>query len=396
MKTIRILAVIFFFLLLMPFHSGAQELNNTKKNNAFKDNWAIQFQPGFSEFYGDASNHNYFQKLKGEIGLYGDLSIRKMLIPALGVGLHAAYAGLKSYKDRKADGTRVDYHLTGNYYDAGLFLYVNFNHLFAGYKPDRRFTVYGTVGVGWAYWNSALTDGITGLTLRSGSKSGSHTFKSSAMVVPISLGLNYRISDRWSVNIGGDLHTVLNDDVDVWHDGFKYDQIFATNVGITYHIRQGWGTRKVPKMSRKSKKTPCCNQKAENSKAFIPVYDFDQIRMMTIPAKTVKQPHVFEEHPLPVAQKTKPVSPSFEFRVQILASTKPIPNPSSLKARYHLPYAVVVSHQNGYYRYSVGSFKTYSEALAVCKKIIHDGIFDAFVVAYRNGLRVPITPGMKK
>ena len=186
-KNMRIFVLAFGLLAAAPFHVTAQQLNSTIRNS-FKDNWAIQLNPGFSQFYGDATNHNYFQKFKGEIGLRADLGVRKMILPALGVGLDFTYAGLKSYKDRKADGTKVDYRLNGSYYDANLFVYLDFNRLFAGYKPGRKFTVYGTAGLGWSLWNSALTDGITGLTIKSGSKSGSYTFKTNAFVIPVGVG----------------------------------------------------------------------------------------------------------------------------------------------------------------------------------------------------------------
>ncbi len=388
-KNMRVFVLAFGLLVAAPFNVTAQQLNSTIRNS-FKDNWAIQLNPGFSQFYGDATNHNYFQKFKGEIGLHTDLGVRKMILPALGVGIDFTYAGLKSYKDRKADGTKVDYRLNGSYYDASLFVYLNFNHLFAGYKPGRKFTVYGTVGMGWSFWNSALTDGITGLTIKSGSKSGSYTYKTNALVVPVGVGLNYRISERWDVNIGGDLRTVFSDDVDVWHDGFKYDQIFSTKVGITYHIRPGWGRAKK---SKPAKNTLCCNKKERKSKPFIPIYGFDQIKVMTTPAK---QPQILELLSIP-KKEAKPVAPhEFEFRVQIMAKHSPLKNASSLQARYHLPYPVVETHQDGLYRYSVGSFKTYSAAISASKEIRSHGVFDAFVVAYRNGLRIPITSVMKR
>lgn len=370
----------------------AQELN-TNPGYSFKDNWAIQFQPGLSQFYGDASNHNYFQKFKGEFGLSADISVRKMLIPALGVGLNFGYAGLKSYKDQKTDGTKVDFHLNGNYFDANLFVYVNFNHLFAGYKPGRRFTAYGTAGLGWGFWNSSLMDGITGLTIKSGSKNGTYTYKTNAFVVPLSLGMNWRITDRWSVNLGGTLRTVFNDDVDVWHDGFKYDQIFSTQLGVTYHIRSGWGRN--AKKQKASRQSSCCNEKVEKSKPVIPIYGFDEMKPLSAPAGTVKHPQTVEPTSPPLKVK-EAISPKFEFRVQIMAKTKPLPEASALQARYHLPYPVVETYQDGLYRYSVGSFQSYSVALAASKKIRSHGVFDAFVVAYRNGRRIPITTEMKK
>ncbi len=384
---------VLFVMVLSGGLSFGQELS-TSAGHSFKDNWAVQLQPAFSQFYGDASNHNYFQKFTAEIDFAANLNVRKMIIPAIGVGFDVGYAGLASHKDQKANGTKVNLTLGGNFYDAGLFVYLNFNHLFAGYKPDRHFTVYGTLGAGWSFWNSWLTDGITGLTIYSGSTIGGRTYKTNAFVVPVGLGVNWRFANHWTASLGGTLRTVFSDDVDVWHDGFKYDQIFTTQLGITYHIRPGWG-RGGRSSKKKEKKNPCCNEKnqAEN-KPVVPIYDFDQVNMLSAPVKTGK-PTVAEPEKVP-SKPAKAKSPAFEFRVQILATSKPLPDVSSLRTRYHLPYAVTETHQDGLYRYSVGSFQSYSAAVEAAQKIKNRGIFDAFVVAYRNGLRIALTPEMKK
>ena len=385
-----------FFLFLLLKAGGlflqAQELN-TSSGYAFKDNWALQFQPGFSQFYGDASNHNYFQKLSGEIDFAAELSARKMLIPALGAGIFFSYAGLKSLKDKKSDGTTVNFSLGGNYYDAGLFLYVNFNHLFAGYKPDRRFSVYGTLGAGWAFWDSWLTDGITGIILKSGTTVGGYTYKTNAFVVPVGLGLNWRISNRWAVNIGGTLRTVLNDDVDVWHDGFKYDQVFTTQIGITYHIRPGWGAGTSRKKKTKQNEV-CCNENQYQDKTPIPIYDYDAVPLTA--------PPVVKPATTPVPTKPKPSVPSKKtstsstaYRIQILAVTQPVAV-STLEKRYHLPFTPIEHHENGLYRYTVGNFSRYAEAVAWAQKIRALGIHDAFVVAYRNGHRISLPVKSKK
>lgn len=392
MKTFLPFLLIMAFLLLVVPIGVAQELQNVP-GNSFKDNWAIQFQPGFSQFYGDAANHNYFQKFKGEIGFSAEISGRKMIFPAWGVGLQFGYDGLKSYKDQKNDGTKVDFRLNGNYFDAGLFVYVNFNHLFAGYKPHRRFTAYGTIGAGWGFWNSTLTDGITGLAIKSGSTIGGNTFKTNAFVVPVSLGLNYRFSDRWCVNLGGTLRTVFNDDVDVWHDGFKYDQIFSTNVGITYHIGAGWGRNS--RKQKSSKQNPCCKENKEKRKDVIPIYDFDQVTSKPARSSNNKVPQLSEAVVLP-KQPEKSKLQGVIFKVQIMAKTNPLPKPSSLQSKYHLPYPVEVYHQDGLYRYAVGTFYSYDEALNASRSIKQQGVFDAFVTAYRNGYRISISQIMKK
>jgi len=396
-KRYFVISLLFMSLLWTLPHARAQTIN-TKKMHSFGNNWDISLNPGLTQFYGDVSSHNYFRKFNGETNFSPDLSVRKMLNPYLGIGLSFYYTGLKSIKDIKSDGTAVNFGLSGTYYDASLFMYLNLSNLLFKYRTGRKFTVYGTLGFGYGLWNSLLTDNITGISVRSGSANGSTTFATSGMVIPVGIGLNYRISDHWGVQLGGELRTVLNDDVDVWHDGFKADQLLNTKVGVTYFINPGWNRSHKVKKTDKKKKDECCDQGLNLQKKPIPLYDYTYHK----PTENVsKKPSV---EIMAIAKHTQPVKASgktiqgfrdFEFRVQIMAKTQPLSNPESLQSKYNLDYPVLVNHQDGLYRYSTGSFDSYRNALAQSKKIRSKGIFDAFVVAYSHGRRIPLTSEMK-
>jgi len=47
-KNMRVSVLAFGLLVAAPFHIAAQQLNSTIRNS-FKDNWAIQLNPGFSQ-----------------------------------------------------------------------------------------------------------------------------------------------------------------------------------------------------------------------------------------------------------------------------------------------------------------------------------------------------------
>jgi len=382
----------------------AQTLNKTnrnKKNNrrtsTLYENWDVSTNLGITQFYGDVSSHGFFKKFNGESSFSPDIRIRKMFNPYWGVGLSLFYTGLSSIKDIKADGTVVNYSLSGNYYDVNLFLYVNLSNLLFAYKSTRKWNFFGTVGFGYGMWNSMLTDNITGISIKSGTPNGTTTFATSGVVVPIGLGLNYRLSKHWGVQLGGEFRTVLNDDVDVWHDGFQYDQLFTTKVGVTYFIKPGWTLGNLKRPDKK-KKDECCEEDLYRKKKTIPVFDYTYnppAKNTTTPPKTVEVMHINK----PVNKRNN-IYPGnhfrdFEFRVQILAKTTKLPHPENLQAEYKLDYPVLENYQDGLYRYSTGSFDKYQDALAHSKIIRRHGIFDAFVVAYSHGKRIKLTKAMK-
>jgi hypothetical protein len=390
------IVILFLFLFGLGNLVNAQTINE-KKSSTFNQNWAISTNLGLTQFYGDVSSHSFFDKLSGESSFSPDLRIRKMFTPIWGVGASLFYTGLSSIKDIKSDGTVVNFSLSGNYYDAGLFLYLDISNLLFNYKSTRKWNVFGTLGFGYGMWNSTLTDNITSISIKSGSPNGTGTFATGGMVVPIGLGLSYRFSPHWGVQLGGEFRTVLNDDVDVWHDGFQYDQLFTAKLGVTYHIHPGWTRGKLKKLD-KPKKEECCEEDLYKNKKAIPVFDYTYNAPTPASSNPVKVEvmHIDKANSSG-APKTYPGNAfrDFEFRVQILAKSTRLPHPESLQSKYRLDFPVLENYQDGLYRYSTGSFDRYQDALAHSKKIRSHGVFDAFVVAYSHGMRIKLTKEMK-
>ena len=366
----------------------SQTLNVQQKTTS-PGRWDVGLNLGITQFYGDVSSHNYFQKLSGESRIGVRIYAKKMFSPAIGAGVSLFSTGLQSIKDRNK-GQVVSYNLAGNFDDLTVFAYANLNNLFGNYNSNRRFSVFGTLGVGVSTWNTALTNNITGAIARSGTSDGIRKYANKALCIPIGAGLDYKIDSHWAVHAGGTFTTVLSDDLDLWHDGSKYDQLFYTHVGVTYYLRPGHGNfhrRKKNKRREHGNKQP------------IPIFDYMvNPNPVQAPVDTTKKtnPDV-----LVIPPETKKTSTSenktktsFQFRVQIAASRKHL-DPLLLKAKYNLNYPVKVVHQDGYYLYSVGNYTNYQDALAGCRKIILlSGVQGAFVTAYLNNHRVHLTNQM--
>lgn len=381
----------------------AQSIN--RSSNSFSDNWEINYNIGFSQFYGDASSSNYFKKMSGELGLGQSLHIKKHFSPVLAVGLNGYYGCTNSHKTVAASGEAVDFSLQGGYGDVNLRVYVDFNSLFFGQDRNRRLSIFGWMGLGYGFWSTGLTDNLTGDYRESGSAvdATTDTYKKGGGVVPIGLGLNYRISDNWSVNVVGDYRTVLNDDLDVWRGGFKFDQLFFTGFGVSYHINPGFGkrkakTRKVAPARIEEEKNKQELIKPETEKlskqliSDIPIYELD----FNSARKNIEEP---AQEVVPDVLEIKPIIKSNTgviYRVQILAKGQRLSDINYLRNKYNLSEDVYEVSQNGVYRYSVGTFNTYSQALAHSRTVKNKGISDAFVVVYKDGKRISLTSELKK
>jgi len=380
------------FLLVFWVGGYSQKLNNDIY--LFQDNWVTSFNMGYSQFYGDASNNGYFQKFKGELGFSTGLSGRKMISPSFGVGLNIQYEGLKSTKLINGVGKPVNFELTGSNFDINANSYVDFNTLFWGFNENRIFSVYATLGLGFSFWNTTLYDYDTGFIYKSGLSYNGVKYKSSGLVVPLGVGVNLKVAPNWSVNLEGNLRTVLNDYQDVWKDGFAYDQSFITTIGVSYYLNYKF----------KSKKVNECGCDKKPSQPLEPKSSYNYMQ---------KTPNRFSSGrttgPVPVPAKAKatakpvakPVADAYStkgivYRVQILAKRTRLPDINLFKKKYGITDDVHENFQNGVYRYSIGFFKNYHDALRYSNVVRGKGVFDAFVVVYKDNVRISLTPELKK
>lgn len=388
----------------------AQSTNSSSKS--FFDNTEINYSLGFSQFYGDASSNGYFKKFSGEIGFAQNLALKKHVSPVFAYGINFYYGCLKSHKTSSGSGTPVDFSLLGNYGDISLKGYIDFNSLFWGRNYNRRINVFGWLGLGYAFWNTGLTNNTNGDYIQSGgtiATGSTETFKKGGLVMPAGFGVNYRINPNWAVNVVGDFKTIFNDDVDVWRGGAKNDHVFYTGFGVSYYINPGFGSRK---RKTKTNKAPKRAEYDENKKeenvikpetkdpekprkliSDVPIFDLDYKQANRAKENIAKQP-------VPDVLEVKPTKKveviGVVYRVQILAKSQALPNVSTLKNRYNIKGDIYVSHQNGLYRYNSGEFNNFHDAVRYSAQLKSQGVSDAFVVVYKDGVRIPLTSDLKK
>ncbi len=379
----RGLTKIFFavILVVLVLESIGQRTVNSKNNLA--GNLQINYNLGFTQFYGDASSNGYFEKFSGEISFATGATVRKYINPIFGIGINFLYSGLKSNKVVRATGDPANFVLTGKYFDGNVNLLVDFNSLLWG-PISRKMSVYGIVGLGYAAWNSKLVDSLTNTVKNSGDTIGNNTYKKGGFVVPIGLGVNFMLSNNWALNIEMNLRNVLNDDVDVWRDGFKYDQVLYTSVGISYFINR----KSSSNQKRKEKKTT-------NLEPVKPVslYDYSVQDGNRNKSGSNEQQIVLIDVP---DEKKIDKPTGVIYRVQILAKRNKQNSVNYLRKRFNIEGDIYENYQEGIYRFSTGSFTSYKKALQHSYIMKDKGVREAFVVAYKNDKRITISNDMKR
>ncbi|NOY51786.1 MAG: hypothetical protein GXO88_14635 [Chlorobi bacterium] len=412
---IKNISLFFLTTLILSSFTFAQKTNNSSKG--FAGNLEINYSLGFSQFYGDASSSGFFKKFSGETGFAQSLGIKKHFSPVFAVGLNAYYGCVESHKTLNGSGAAVDFSLLGTYGDINLRAYVDFNNLFWGRDYKRKLSAFGWLGIGYGFWSTGLTDNTTGDYREIGNtvagSTGGETYKKSGAVVPLGLGIKYRISPKWAVNAVGDFRTILNDDLDIWRGGFKYDQLFYMGAGISYYINPGFGKRKAKVKKRAPRQTtyeekdkikdeePTTKPRPETAGprkkviGEVPIYDMDYKASNQAKINIKKSVRPSPDALLIVPAK-KASAKGVVYRVQILAKSKKLDNIGYLRNKYNLSGDIYEVFQDGVYRYSSGEFINYQDALNHRHLLKNKGIADAFVVVYKDGKRIPLTKELKR
>jgi hypothetical protein len=364
------------FLIILASWGGAEiKAQQRSVYNYPIPGWEFGAQLGFGQYYGDISQRSYFQKFSGETRFSGQLFARRHFNERFGLGFSLHRSGLRSIKDNFSDGAVANLEYSGRIFEIGVHGYLNLSNLFWGYQA-RRLNLYATLGLHYGDWKGTLTDSQTqNVIFEEGLNIAGLKFNSGGMVIPVTLGLKYAISNNLSLDFNGSIHTVLSDDLDYYADGFKQDILLFTHVGIAYHFGDGRKTARPANIGKESTGP-------------VEVIDYDRFEIKK-EAKVV--PAVLPLIEMEPVSQTK----TFEFRVQVLAKREKITHISQIFPNITFEYPIVVNNYQGIHRYSTGSFSSFNDAQAYANTMRNRGIHDAFVVAYRNDVRIPITAEMK-
>ncbi len=401
----RFLFIIIALMILFPTLSHSQSYN---RSSSFKSHWSFDVNAGTSLFFGDIKQYqiapvsNYENEWRFGAGTILGMQIS----PIFGVRGQFLYGQLA--------GTRRAWNMyfESNYIEFNLHTTIGIRNIFQKYNSKQFWNAYIIFGLGLTNYNTEVKDLQTKKVLRKvgyGSGSGISGRTLDGFFIG-GLGVDLRLSNRVHVNLESANRILNSDMLDGRVSGFKYDVYNYTSVGLSYKF--GGNTIRPPKEKEEYSYFRTTSKKKDQN---IDTFDYDynltepvsppEIDLLTItpvlieppkeePAeiKIVKQPTVpVQVETIPPAEPVRPkYTPELEYRVQIRAKYGNKISMQLLSNQYGIPLADIKENShNGFYIYTVGSFSTYDEARDKRNYIrSNNGISDAFVVAFRNGVRL--------
>ncbi len=399
MRKLLVLLVLF---ILISTGITAQSYNKTSN---FRSYWQLNVNGGTSLFFGDLKQYKIWpvSNNENEWRYGGGFQLIKQISAVFGLRGQALYGQLS--------GTRrsLNLYFESNYIEFNLNTTVSLRNLVSKYRSNQFWNIYFTIGLGITNYNTEVKDLTTKQVVRkvgygNGMSFGGRTLQG---ILTGGLGLDLRLSNKWNLTFESTNRIMDSDNLDGRISGFKYDVYNYTSVGLSFKFGRSNRVKNGDNYSYfKQKEKP----KSENEKDYHyskplepPQIDLLNISPVTatIPVSPpIEEVTVIQEPVEVVVVETQPEYilnepiTGLEFRVQISAKYEREISMQHLSNIYDIPASEIKENTyNGYFIYTVGSFKTYEQARERRNQLRnYNGIIDAFVVAFRDGRRLSKLP----
>jgi len=338
---------------LSPVPAGAEKSKNLA---SLAGSWEAGAMVGPDFYYGDL-NPNKFLPGVGSISAAGGVFITRQFTNVVGLKGSFLFGGLRGSKSGTEGTLPATWSFSGSFIDFTISPVFNLSNLFSPYVDERKIFVYASVGFGINAWNTTLTKDLNGNVTTPDQVKGFQA----GFVLPLGLGMQYRITNNISAGIEYTLRTIFSDRVDQTVGGFKCD--FINLFAFTASYRWG-GSKKKLNVQEYPYSSPV------------------SYRKYTPPPVPPPASPIQERIPVPSASEV------YDYVVQVCAYSQHNYTVSWVKKHYHLDMPLTKESENGMNRYIIARYyKDINSARELCDKLRKNGVHDAWIIAYQNGVR---------
>lgn len=367
---------ILFILVLIVFPVYLFAQANIKIGSRFVDNWFLGLSVGPTFFSGDL-NPNRFLPQSGDLTFSGVFSAGRQISHVFSMRGQLLFGKVAGRKTTTLDGIPVNLSFSSIVIDGNINTMINFSNLIGGFKSKRAFFVYGTVGIGAAYYKPTQKDLITDLVVPNPASSGKVT-----AMFPVGLGAYYSFANKVNLGLEYSIRAMTSDMLDGVAGGFKLDMYSMLSINVTLNLNKA--TRKTAEVVDYKKDGPVILNLPKCDA--VPKMPQTDVGMEKIPAP----PSVELGLELELEMEYEHDKYSL-FKVQIFAFAQKIYSPETIRKRYNIPMPVTREYSDGLYRFTVGSTDSIDEAKDILQRMVDSGVTDAFIVGYtRDGERTSL------
>lgn len=336
-----------------PVISNIPEKNSVKASIGGTWEAGVMLGPDF--YYGDLNSKKFLPSLSTSAA--GGIFITRQFTNVIGLKGQLLFGGIRGNKDGTESNKPVNWNFTGIFLDFTVNSVFNFSNIISPYREGRKIFVYGTLGLGINAWNSQLTKGTNGVLTNPTQLNGFQA----GLVLPLGLGLQYAITNKISAGVEYTVRMIFSDYVDQTPGGFKNDFVNYLAFSASYRF----GTLK--------KKINVQEYTYTNPVWYQPV---------------IPEPPIISGSEIQGSFPIASESDGYCYVVQVCAYSKHNYSVAWVKKHYHIDMPVVKEVEKDLNRFIIGLYyKDLSLAKELCDKLRKQGIQDAWVIAYKNGVR---------
>ncbi|RLD60394.1 MAG: hypothetical protein DRJ05_04720 [Bacteroidetes bacterium] len=197
--------------------------------------WYANVNGGISQGFGDIQEgNNHISKFQNETGFGYGFRVGRYFHPVFAIHAQLLKSNLQGQK------SSYDLAYNSDLIESQLGFSVNILNIFSSEKRNRRVNIYAVSGFGVIFFRSEAKRITTGNLANSyGFKtdgSGDKDTRETALVIPIGGGIDFRLTDKWYINLESVLRITDTDKLDAVESGSKKDAFYYTSLGITYHF----------------------------------------------------------------------------------------------------------------------------------------------------------------
>ncbi len=352
--------------------------------------WRLTLGGGPATTFGDIKQNPFLPSMD-ELRFGGTFLIERQLSPVFslrGQAVYAKYAGYWPSSNIDFEADNIEFNLNTA---------IDLNNLFGKKRKDRFFTTSIILGTGIANFNTTLYQTSSKTALASngygnGASFGGRTLEPFLMA---GLGMDFRLDENWSIRLESGNRVMNSDKFDMYENNVN-DAYNFTSVGISYTFNSG--KKRVSKVPESEPSEPVAQVKNEpvtpesSINQVVEVLAIDKVAEEALKPVIVETPVV--EKVTKVESKKEMASNDVEYRVQIRAKYEGKISKNELSKKYNIAIEEInESTHNKYYIYTVGSYPTYENAADKRNEIkTVNKVYDAFVVAFKNGERLDKLP----
>jgi hypothetical protein len=383
------------FIVLLFIVNTQYAQSTASSEDVFSGHWRITAAGGTSLFFGDVKQYRLLPLLENEneLRFNANVLLEYQLSPVISLRGQVLYAHLA--------GTRRSWQtfFYSDLMEANLNTAINLSNIISGYRSDRFLNINVIGGIGLVNYNTTRKDLVTRAVqmkrgFGNGSGLGGRTLEG---IVMGGIGLDFRLNDNISLRLETANRIMNSDLLDIHDNGFPYDVYNQTSLGLSYTF--GKRMPKMPSLTPEQEVEAVTPMEVQPKQE--PVSPKVSPYQAVVDAIESDQPKEAEPEPLPVETPVvvettdpEPDPGLIEYRVQIRARINQPIAKSFLEKRYNIPASDIQEDMhNGYYIYTVGSYRTLEEAASNRNRIRREnGIGDAFIVAFQYGKRLNKLP----